>query len=144
MESGSQYGHCFKLVDLSCQKGGWKERLSATCQRLPKNYFSKRFETSIETKNCEYFKISHYKCDSLGLNDNWFLRYFYALPEMLKQFTVQFPDSWFSGVAIIMGIIFFILTALIILFAVKLENREMRIMRQYLEAIAELNEHNQE
>jgi hypothetical protein len=72
-----------------------------------------------------------------------FLGILYALPEVLKQFSVQFPNSWFSGVAIIMGIIFFTLTAHIIRFAVKLENREMRIMRQYFAAITELNRRNQ-
>jgi hypothetical protein len=73
-----------------------------------------------------------------------FLGIFYALPEILTKFNVQFPDSWFSGVAIIMGIIFFILAAFIIRYALRLEYKETRIMRQFLDSLAELNEQNQE
>jgi len=73
-----------------------------------------------------------------------FLALYYALPEILNKMNFPFSDFSISVVGIIMSTIFFMLGFKIIRYKKEIENREMRIMRKYLTAIAELNEDNQE
>ena len=70
-----------------------------------------------------------------------FLGVYYALQKALN---VPFSNPVLVGVAIMMGIVFIILVFKIRQYAMGIKNREITIMRQYLEAIAELNRRNQE